>query len=128
MGTQRGSLEVEGLAKLTRDLQAAGADLDDIKDAFAQIAAQGAALAASYAPELTGALKADIRGNRAKNKAVIIAGRARLKYAGPINYGWPARNIEAAAFMQKADEELEPVALQQLEDALNRIIIRRDLK
>lgn len=128
MATQRGSIEVEGLAKLTRDLQATGVDLDDIKDAFGAIAAKGAALAASFAPEASGALKADIRGNRAKNKAIVIAGRARLRYAGPINYGWPARNIEPARFMQKADEQLAPEAVQMLEESIDRLIRRRDLK
>lgn len=123
----RVGFKVEGLNKLTRDLQALGLDVDDLKDAFSAIAAEGAELAARYAPRRTGTLAGSVRGNRAKNKAVVSAGRARVPYAGPINYGWPARGIAAAGFMQKADQAMQPKALAQLEIEINRAITRRGL-
>lgn len=121
-------VRVEGLNKLTRDLQALGLDVDDLKGAFSSIAAEGAALAARYAPRRTGALAASIRGNKAKNKAVIAAGRARVPYAGPINYGWPKRHIAPSKFMQKADLEMQPKALALLEREINQAIQKRGLK
>lgn len=123
----RVGFKVEGLNKLTRDLQALGLDVDDLKDAFSTIAAEGAELAARYAPRRTGMLAGSVRGNRAKNKAIVSAGRARVPYAGPINYGWPARGIAAAGFMQKADQAMQPKALAQLEIEINRAITRRGL-
>lgn len=123
----RGGVRVEGLNKVVRDLQALGVEVDDLKDAFAEIAKEGAERAAAHAPHLTGALKASLRGNRAKSKAVVTAGGARVPYAGAINYGWPARGIEGAGFMQKADEEMQPLAVQQLEDAIEKAIRRRNL-
>ena len=75
-------------------------------------------VAAGFAPKRTGRLAASVRGSRAKNKAVVMAGRASVVYAGPINYGWPARKIAASGFMQKADEVMAPKALQALEDAI----------
>jgi hypothetical protein len=119
--------KVEGLSRLTKDLKAAGADVDDLKDAFAKIAKQGTDIAAGYAPKRTGRLAASIRGNRAAGKAVVTAGRASVKYAGPINYGWPKRNIAASGFMQKASDEVGPQALDILQDEVNQAIRARGL-
>lgn len=121
------SVRVEGLAKLTRDLKAVGLEIDDLKDAFSTVAAQGARLAAKFAPNRTGTLAGDIRGNRAQSKAVITAGRASVPYAGPINYGWAARNITGAFFMQRASDAMEPVALVQLNQEIDKQIRKRGL-
>lgn len=118
---------VEGLNAVVRDLQRLGLDVEDLKGAFSRIAAEGAQSASAHAPKRSGALAADVRGNRAKSKAVVTAGRARIPYAGAINYGWPRRNIRAAGFMQKADEEMQPKAIQLLEDEINHKIRERGL-
>lgn len=124
----RTGFEVQGLNQTVRDLEAVGVEVEDLKDAFQEISTQGAQVAASFAPEKSGDLRDDIRGNRAKNKAIITAGRARLRYAGPINYGWPARNIQPSGFMQKADEIVGPKAVQILEKEINETIQRKGLK
>lgn len=118
---------VEGLTKVVRNLQALGLDVDDLKDAFSAIAAEGAQIAAGFAPRRSGALAASIRGNRAKSKAVVAAGKARVPYAGAINYGWPKRGIKAQGFMQKADAAMRPRALSELERAVNQKIRERGL-
>lgn len=119
---------IDGLAAVTRALLAIGLEVDDLKDAFSEIARQGQTVAARNAPRRTGALAASIRGNRARSKAVVAAGySARVPYAGAINYGWRARNISPALFMQKADEELQPYALRRLEEDINAAIRRRGL-
>lgn len=123
----RGSVQIEGLNRYLRELQGLGLQLDDLKGAFSQIARKGAALAARFAPKRTGALAASIRGNRAKNKAIVYAGRARVPYAGPINYGWQARGIAPAAYMQKADEAIAPDAPGLLVQEINDAIRRRGL-
>lgn len=126
--TAQGSVQIEGLNEKIRALQELGVELDDIKDVFAEIAKEGAQVASSFAPVgETGNLQSTIRGNRAKNKAVITAGRARVPYAGAINYGWPARNIAPALFLQRADEEMEGRAQQMLEDGIARLIEEREL-
>jgi phage gpG-like protein len=125
--TNRVGYRVEGLNEVVRDLQAAGVEIDELKDAFAAIADRGAKLAAGFAPQRTGRLAGSIRGNRAKGKAVVTAGRSVVPYAGPINYGWPTRNIRPAEFMQRADAELQPYAVQQLEDEINEVLRKRGL-
>lgn len=119
--------KVEGLSRVVRGLRLLGLDVDDLKDAFSKIAKEGADKAAAYAPKRSGRLAGDVRGNRAQSKAVITAGRASLPYAGPINYGWPARNIQPSGFMQKADEEMQPIAIQRLEEEINNKIRERGL-
>ena len=104
-----------------------GLEVDDLKDAFSSIAREGAERASARAPHRTGRLAGSIRGNRAKSKAVVAAGRAAVPWAGPINYGWPARNMSGSGFMQRADEEMRPIAIQRLEEEINRKIRRKGL-
>jgi len=123
----RVGFQVEGLARLVRDLKGLGLDVEDLKGAFSTIAARGAAVAAGLAPKRSGRLASSSRGNRAQSKAVVTVGRAAIPYAGPINYGWPARGITASGFMQKTDQQLRPVAIQQLEQEINHRIRARGL-
>lgn len=127
MANAQGSVNIEGLNQKIRSLQELGIELDDIKDVFADIAAKGADLASSFAPVKSGDLAGSIRGNRAKNKAVVTAGRARVPYAGAINYGWPARNIAPALFLQKADEQISQDAEQMLTEGIDRLIREKEL-
>lgn len=120
-------VRVQGLNAVVRDLQRFGVDVEDLKDAFSGLAAEGAVLAARYAPKKSGRLAGDVRGNRAKSKAVVTAGRKSVPYAGPINYGWPARHIAASGFMQRASDVMEPRAVSELERAINKQIRRRGL-
>lgn len=118
---------VDGLNQVVRALQEIGLQVEDLKGAFSPIAAEGARVAARLAPRRTGRLAGDVRGNRAKSKAVVTVGRASLPYAGAINYGWRAHGIEPSLFMQRADSEMRPFALSRLEDEINRQIRRRGL-
>jgi hypothetical protein len=122
-----GGVRITGLNKVVRQLQELGLELDDLKDAFGSLAQQGARLAAGFVHSRTGRLAGTIRGNRAKNKAVVIAGRAKVAYAGVQNYGWPKRNIKEQQYLQKADEILKPLAVEELERSINKSIQRRGL-
>jgi hypothetical protein len=115
-------VRLSGLNETVRALQRAGADVDDLKDTMAEIAALGARTAASLAPKRSGRLSGSIRGNRAKSKAVVIAGRARIPYAGAINYGWPRRSIRASHFLQRADPVIQARAVPMLEQGLDEAI------
>lgn len=122
-----GGVRVEGLKQVVRDLEALGLDVSDLKAAFAVIAAEGARRAAQLAPHKSGRLSGNVRGNRAKAKAVVTVGGATVPYAGAINYGWFARNIKPAGFLQKADEQMQPIAVQRLEAEINHQIRKRGL-
>lgn len=122
-----GGVRVTGLREVVRGLEQMGVDVDDLKDGFSSIASEGAALAAGFVRSRTGRLAGNVRGNRAKSKAVITAGGARVRYAGPQNYGWTRRNITAQGFMQRADAIMQTRSSVLLEDALTRAIRRNGL-
>ncbi|GAA4698265.1 hypothetical protein [Nocardioides nanhaiensis] len=119
--------KVEGLNQVVRALQEIGFETDDLKDAFSRIAQEGAQIAAQEAPKRSGRLSGDVRGNRAKSKAVVAAGRSSVPYAGPINYGWRARGIAPNPFMQRTDNRMAPKAIDMLEDEINKQIRARGL-
>lgn len=120
-------MRVEGLREVVRGLEKLGVEVDDLKDAFASIADEGARLAAGFVHSRSGRLEGSLRGNRAKARAVITAGGARARYAGPQNYGWARRNIRAQGFMQKADAVLQTRSGVLIEGALNQAIRRSGL-
>ena len=123
----RVGFRVEGLTAVVRELRALGLETADLKEAFARIAQRGADRASQLVPRRTGRLASTIRGNRATSKAVVAVGRATVPYAGPINYGWAARNIAPAHYLQRTDEQMQPIALQMLEDEINHQIRARGL-
>lgn len=131
---------VTGLRQAVRELEQLGVDLDDIKDAFADIANLGAAEVEKLANRRSGRLVASVRGNRAKGKAVVTVGRASVPYAGAVNYGWGrlhsnfktgkhATGIRGdyagSHFMQRADERIGPRAVDLLEVGIANAIRKR---
>ncbi|MGC4940946.1 hypothetical protein [Kribbella sp. DT2] len=124
----KGGVRIVGLNKVVRSLTQVGVGVDDLKSAFGEIAAKGARITAGLAPSRTGRLAGSARGNRAKNKAVVTVGRARVPYAGPINFGWKSRGIEPSGFLQKADQEIQPTALASLEQAIDSLIGQEGLQ
>lgn len=118
---------VEGLREVTRDLVALGVEVDDLKDVFSEIAAEGASFSRSRIDSKSGRLAGSARGNRAKGKAMVTWGRASVPYAGVQNYGWPARNIDPQDFTGATDAHMEPRALASFEEGVERAIRRRGL-
>lgn len=123
-----GGVKVTGLRELVRDLEKVGVEVADLKEAFGAIATRASNLASSFAPRRTGKLAASIKASKAKNYAAVSAGSARLApYAGPVHYGWPARNIPANPFLTRADEAMRPTVVNDLESAIERLIAQKGL-
>ncbi len=119
---------VDGVSRLAQDLAAIGAELDDLKEVMADVADEVADIAARLAPRNTGALARSIKGKGTAHRATIKAGgTTRVPYAGPINYGWKARNIKPSRFMQRADWYMKPRTMSRLQTAIDRMIKERDL-
>lgn len=109
------TLVVTGLSQVVGSLHAAADDLGDL-DAAPELARDGALLMSRYAPvdkgDLSRSFTAETDGpNRA------TAG-TRLHYAGPINSGVPSRNIRPTRFRERAQAELDAMAVGQVEDSL----------
>lgn len=121
---------VKGLRETQRALLALGASADELKDIMAQIASEGAEVAEAFVPVDSGALRATVRGNRAKARATVTIGRGKTnKYAGVVNYGWPEKNIEAANFVEKTDEAFMETnrPMQIFNEGMDRLIAQYGL-
>jgi hypothetical protein len=120
----RSLVKVEGARELRATLKAAGDSFADLKAANAAAAGIVAPVAAGRAPVRTGRLAATVRPAGTKVAAIIRAGRAAVPYAGPIEFGWPSRNIEPQGFIVPAARDTEPQWTEVYWAAINRIIAR----
>lgn len=118
----RPALEVDGARQLRRALKDAGLSVQDLKDAHATIAQDVARVSDAKAPRRTGALASSVRPAGTASASIVRAGRASLPYAGPIHWGWPARNITAQPWIAETAEDREPQAETVLLTALEAII------
>lgn len=124
MASRSAGIRVEGAKELRRTLKRAGDDLGDLKSAHAEAAGIVTAASRMRAPKRTGRLAASVRGSGAATTATIRAGRSSVPYAGPIHWGWPARNIPANPFIANAAQDTEPVWARRYEAAVEKILHR----
>lgn len=113
-------VQIIGARQLRRTLRAAGQDMSDLKRVHAEVGR--IVVAASSAPTRTGKLAASIRAGAAATSATVRAGGARVPYAGPIHWGWPARGITAQPFLTEAAQQTEPRWTEVYLTEVNRII------
>lgn len=119
-------VEVDGLRQLGRDLRRLGDDLGDLKDANASVSQLVAADASRRAPHgKSGKLGGSVRGNRAAGRATVLAGGARVPYAGPVHYGWPAHHITGQPFVADAAQATEgewlPLYQHEIDQAVAKV-------
>jgi hypothetical protein len=107
------TVTIKGVNEVIRSLKQYQGAVDDLKDANAAIGNKVAVTAKATAPYLSGRLAGTVRANRAMKKVQIKAGGAAVPYAGVIEYGWPARNIEAQPYLRRAAWDNREYAKQQ---------------
>lgn len=121
----RPQVEVKGAKELRKQLKAAGDDLGDLKATHKKIAQIVEFDALQLAPVVTGGLVASIRASGTQTSAIVRAGRKSAPYAGPIHWGWPARNITAQPFLVDAQEAKYEDWMQEytqmVDKALNKV-------
>jgi len=115
------TVSVKGLREVTRSFKQYEGAVDDLKTANAAISSKVAQSAVATTPKLTGRLASTVKGNRAVQRVQIKAGGARVPYAGVIEYGWPARNIEAQPFLRRAAWTNKDYVIQQYSSNLESI-------
>lgn len=117
-------ISATGQDELARDLRSLGADLTDA-ETMDDIARQAADIAAQGTPRRGGTLAAGWRPSATDGAAGI---ENTVAYAGPIDGGWPRRNIAPARISERVDRALEPTAVRLLEADINREIAQRGLR
>jgi hypothetical protein len=102
-------VRVEGARELRKALKSVEGGLADLKATHNKIAQVVVPAGKSGVPRRTGRLADSIRGTGTKTASIVRAGGARVPYANPIHWGWPARNIKGQPFLSDAGKETEPV-------------------
>lgn len=97
----------------------------EVKDAMKQVHADAAKIveraALRQVPERTGRLKATIRSSGTQRTGVVRAGRKAVPYAGPIHWGWPARNITAQRFLTDPLADNQQRVVNEISSGLSRL-------
>ncbi len=125
--TVTGGVRIEGLSKLAKELESVGVNIDDLGQAFGQIAREAADEMRKHIPRRSGNLANTIKPGRSKNRAVVSVGSKRVPYAAPINYGWPKRNIAPAGFIEATDEAMRDRAVSTIEQAIKKLLAQKGL-
>lgn len=97
------ALYVVGQKRFVQTMRKAGADMQELKEVNRRAADIAKPEAVARTPRgKTGRLAGSIRAGATQKAGIIRAGRKTVPYAGPINYGWPARNIRPRTFVNDA--------------------------
>lgn len=120
-------VEVEGGPQLRRAFKRLEASADDLKDLHRVAAEPVADEARTIVPVLDGGLRASIRQDRRAKGAAVLAGGARIPYAGVIHFGWPARNIEPDPFLYDAADRRADEVRDRYAAGIGRLVERFDL-
>ena len=96
------SLTVNGADELRKALRQFDDGAADLKAAHAESAKIVEQRAVQLVPRRSGALAGSIRSTGQARQGVVRSGRASVRWAGPIHFGWPARNIAPQPFLYDA--------------------------
>lgn len=118
-------LKVTGVDEVARDLSALGSDVANPTAALDQIGTQGARVVGGFAPRRSGRLASTTRAQTRSRGVTVFSGGGGVDYASVQNYGWPARNIPAKRYLQRADGVLEPYATRTLDREIDRLAAKR---
>ncbi|MDJ1115345.1 hypothetical protein [Microbacterium dauci] len=103
---------VEGGRQLRKSLRAAGDNLNDLKFVHGRAAGIAATRTRQLVPTVSGRLAATIRAAGTKTAAIVrIGNNTKVRYAGPIHWGWPKRNIRPNPFASLGAQQSEPTWL-----------------
>lgn len=118
------AIRIENLRELDRALRQAGST--DLRRELRQSNRRAADIvrdeARSNVPQRSGALARSIGSQAGRTDAKVKAGSAaRVPYAGPIHFGWPARNIRPQPFLYQAMAEKSDEVKAAYEEAMDRL-------
>ena len=117
-------MKLEGGRQLRRTLKQAGVDIKELKAVHRQAGEIVSGRAQGWAPRVSGRLASSVRTGATQTAAIVRAGNNRksasgVPYAGPIHWGWKARNIKANPFLSYSAQATEPKWVQLFFDHVN---------
>lgn len=129
IGDLGGQIRVDGLKELNKALRGLSSDSrNDMKETHrraGQIIVDGAA---RLVPVRSGALLASLRSAPTQRQGRVRVGSAAVPYAGPIHFGWPARNIRPNPFIYAVLDQRREEVLRLYEERIGGLIVKYDLE
>jgi len=116
------AVKVVGARELRRELKKAGVDIKTLREAPRAASTIVSNAAKSSGPKRSGDLRGSVRPANQVARAIVYAGSARVPYAGPIHWGWRARNISPQPWVSEAAQSTESTWLPAYEKEIDRII------
>lgn len=115
MAASRSRVRVEGVAEVQRALKRLEASSEDLKAVHTTVVAGILPGIASRTPVRSGALAGGWTAGATKTRGRVLN---RERYAGPIEYGWPAHGIEPARMVGETIAAEQREIVRKYEDAL----------
>lgn len=120
-------IEVDGARELRRALRQVEDGVSDLKTVHASTARIVEQRAEQLTPVRSGLLRSTVRSTGQASGGVIRAGYARVPYAGPIHFGWRARNIRPQPFLYDALDERRTQVFDAYRKQVDALIERHGL-
>jgi hypothetical protein len=125
------AVKVEGVSSVQRQLKKLSSEVDyntaEFLGMHKALASAVAGDSKQFVPVLSGALRESIREAATKKSARVKAGGGKLKYAGPIHFGWAARRIEPQPFIYDAIDGRRDEIKERYEKLVDDLIKKHDL-
>jgi len=122
MAAGQPAIQVQGAKELRAALKRMGADLVDLTAINKAAAEKVAESARDIVPHLTGALGGTIKATATRTRGRVQAGSRPVPYAGPIHFGWPARNISPQPFLYEALDERRDEVVEAYEAHIEALV------
>lgn len=124
----REAVQITGVKEVLRDFEELGRiTRQDIKEAHKEAAEPVARQSLTLVPRRSGALAGTIRTVAYSSSGQVRSGSSRVPYAGPIHFGWPARNIRPQPFLYDALDDRRRKVVEVYESYIDSWIRRADL-
>jgi hypothetical protein len=118
MPASKGAVRVSGVREVQGAMRKLDVQAQDLKAAHLRVASAIVPGIGPRTPHRTGALAASWSAGATKGRARITSSQL---YAGPIEYGWPARGIEPARMVRDTIDASRDEILQLYGDELARL-------
>ncbi|MFI6688910.1 hypothetical protein [Streptomyces sp. NPDC050485] len=129
---------IDGMRDVRRALRRVGGNelLNGLKGVTSRAATVVERAAATLAPRRSGRMARTLRSSGTRTMAIVRAGRASVRYAGPVHWGWPSRPNPARGwrggpiggfpFIAIAAQRTEPEWRDNYERALRELVRRAE--
>lgn len=122
-----GTDEVRRKIRRMQDAVSKTSATSELKTMHAEAAKLVQGDAARIVPVRSGTLRNTLRSTGTVKSGVVRAGFAKVPYAGPIHFGWPARNIRPNPFLYKAADARADDVVNLFDERVAALIRKFDL-